>query len=98
MAVRRALIILVIATICALATPSRESEAHAACQYPFVLVKQHWWSNSCGPEGRPGDICNQVLTLVGEEGVDCDGNSVNWGYVTNYHVTYRKIWCDPICE
>jgi hypothetical protein len=94
MHIRRVLTILVIAVTCAFATPTAQSEAHA-CD-PFVLVKQHWWHNSCGPEGRPGDICNDVITLVGEEGVDCDGNSVSWGYVTNYHVTYRKIWC--VCE
>jgi hypothetical protein len=42
--------------------------------------------------------CNYVSGLVvGETGVDCDGNSVSWGYATNYMVTYRKIWCEP-CE
>lgn len=91
---RRVLVIFVLAVICAVATPTAQSEANASCE-PFVLVKQHWWPNSCGPQG--GTICNDVVTLVGEEGVDCDGNSVNWGYVTNYGVTWRKIWCDP-CE
>lgn len=92
---RRVLIILVIAVICAVATPTSESEVKACHQYPSVLIKQHWWPNSCGPAG--GTICNDVVTLVGEEGDDCDGNSVSWGYVTNYGVTYRKIWCDDPC-
>jgi hypothetical protein len=98
MKVRRALTILGLAALCALSTPTSESEANAACFYPFVRVKQHWSSNSCGPNPPPGSICNDVVTLVGEEGVDCDGNDISWGYVTNYNVTYRKIWCTPICE
>jgi hypothetical protein len=98
MNLRRVLTIVALALICALSTPTRESEANATCQYPFVRIKQHWWPNSCGPEGQPGDICNQVVTLVGEEGLDCDGNDVSWGYVTNYGVTYRKIFCEPICN
>jgi len=93
MSVRRLLSILALAVVCALATPTSESEAHA-CD-PFVFVEQHYWHNSCGPGG--GTFCNDVVTLVGEVGVDCDGNSVSWGYVTNYMVTQRKIWCDP-CE
>lgn len=98
MNVRRVLIILSLAVICAAATPTSESEADAACFYPFVRIKQHWWKNSCAPDAPSGSICNDVITLVGEEGVDCDGNDVSWGYVTNYGVTYRKIWCEPICE
>jgi len=93
MRVRHVLTILALAVICVLGTPTAESEAHA-CD-PFVLVKQHYWSNSCGPAAPPGSICNNVVTLVGEEGVNCDGNSVSWGYATNYMVTYRKIWCEP---
>jgi len=93
---RRVLTIFVLAVICALATPTQESEANAACQYPFVRIKQHWWPNSCGPNG--GTICNDVITLVGETGVDCDGNDVSWGYASNYGVTYRRIWCEPICD
>jgi hypothetical protein len=96
MRVRRALTILILAVICVLATPTAESEANASCD-PFVLVQQHYWHNSCGPAAPSGSICNDVITLVGEVGVDCDGNSVSWGYVTNYMVKYRKIWCDP-CE
>ena len=94
MNVRRVLTILVLAVICALATPTSESAAGATCE-PFVIIEQHYWHNSCGPGG--GTICNDVITLVGETGVDCDGNSVDWGYETNYMVTYRKIWCEP-CE
>jgi hypothetical protein len=95
---RRVLSILGLAVVCALATPTSESEANAACQYPFVRIQQHWYSNSCGPGAPPGSICNDVVTLVGERGVDCYGNDVSWGYETNYMVTYRKIWCEPICE
>jgi hypothetical protein len=95
---RRALTIIVLAVICALATPTRESEANAACFYPSVRITQHYWPNSCGPSAPPGSICNQVVTLVGETGLDCDGNDVSWGYATNYMVTYRRIWCEPICN
>jgi hypothetical protein len=95
---RRVLVILVLAVICVLATPTPESEANAACFYPFVRIKQHYWPNSCGPSAPPGSICNQVITLVGETGVDCDGNDISWGYATNYMVTYRRIQCEPICE
>lgn len=95
---RRVIIILVVAVICVLSTPTRETEAKAACWYPFVRVKQHYWNNSCGPAAPPGSICNQVITLVGEEGVDCDGNDISWGYITNYMVTYRRIQCEPICQ
>ena len=98
MNLRRVLTIFVLAATCALATPTRQSEANAACFYPFVRIKQHYWPNSCGPSAPPGSICNDVITLVGETGVDCDGNDVSWGYATNYMVTYRRIQCTPICE
>ena len=95
---RRALTIIVLAVVCALATPTSESEANAACFYPSVRITQHYWSNSCGPGAPGGSICNNVITLVGETGVDCEGNDVSWGYATNYMVTYRRIWCEPICN
>ncbi|HEX7150304.1 MAG TPA: hypothetical protein VF618_02365 [Thermoanaerobaculia bacterium] len=98
MLLRRAVTILVLAVTCALATPTRQSEAEAACFYPFVRIKQHYWHNSCGPSAPAGSICSDVITLVGETGVDCDGNDVSWGYATNYMVTYRRINCPPICD
>jgi hypothetical protein len=98
MSFRRVLTTLVLAVVCALATPTPESEANAACYYPFVRITQHYWNNSCGPAAPPGSICNQVITLVGETGVDCDGNDISWGYATNYMVTYRRIQCEPICN
>ena len=98
MNVRRVLAILVLAIVCVLATPTPESEANAACVYPFVRIKQHYWHNSCDPGAPHGSICSDVITLVGEEGVDCDGNDISWGYVTNYMVTYRRIWCEPVCN
>ena len=98
MSVRRVLTILILAIVCVLATPTPESEANAACFYPFVRIKQHYWHNSCDPGAPHGSICSDVITLVGEEGVDCDGNDISWGYFTNYRVTYRRIWCEPICE
>lgn len=97
MNVRRVFTIVVLAVICALATPTSESEANAACYYPWVQITQHYWPNSCGPGAPPGSICNHVITLVGETGVDCSGNDVSWGYATNYMVTYRWEWCEPVC-
>jgi hypothetical protein len=93
MNVRRVLTIVALAVICALSTPTSESEAQAACYYDPVTITQHYWPNSCGPGAPPWSICNHVITLVGETGVDCDGNDVSWGYATNYMVTYRHEWC-----
>jgi hypothetical protein len=100
MSFRRAVIILFIAVLCALATPTKQSEAKAACFYPFVRITQYWYPNSCGGQPYyPGQICNDVLTLAGESGVDCDGNAWSWGNnSSSLYKTYRREWCEPICE
>jgi hypothetical protein len=93
MKLRRAVIITVIAALCALATPTRESIANAACWTPKVRVTQYWYTQSCS-----GNICLHVLTLAGESGVDCDGNAWSWGDTSPSYRTYRLESCPQICE
>ena len=90
---RQALIVAAIAGICAIATPTPESHAEAACWYPRVRVTQYWATQSC--PGSP--VCNHVEVVVGESGTDCDGNPWSWGTTTN-QVTYYFEQCPPICE
>jgi hypothetical protein len=91
---RRALIIFILAAVCLLATPTSESEANAACTYPFVRITVYWGQNQCGYP-----ICTDVLVVVGESGIDCDGNAWSWGNTNpNLYQTYRKEWCEPICN
>src|SRR5688500_12925889 len=53
MNIRRVLIIFSLAVLCALATPTSESEANAACTYPFVRITQYWADQECGQVTRP---------------------------------------------
>lgn len=100
MKVRRALAVLIIAVICVAATPTSESNANAYCFYPRVRVTQYWYPNSCGPGPHPPwTICNDVLTLAGESGVDCDGNAWSWGDTNpSLYQTHYFEQCEPICE
>ena len=95
MKIRRVLIIVSLAVVCALATPTSESEANAACTYPFVRITQYWGAPDC----EHGNPCPDVLVLVGESGLNCDGIDVSWGITNpNLYQTIRKEWCEPICN
>ncbi|MEA2490582.1 MAG: hypothetical protein QOH21_2374, partial [Acidobacteriota bacterium] len=38
-------------------------------------------------------------TLAGESGVSCDGVAWSWGNTSSsLYKTYRREWCEPICE
>jgi hypothetical protein len=92
---RRALIICSLTALCALATPTSESEANAACTYPFVRITQYWADQQC-EQGTP---CPDVLVVVGESGIGCDGVAWSWGNTSSHlYQTYRKEWCEPICN
>jgi hypothetical protein len=93
MKLRQAVIIALIAAVSVVATPTRESVAEAACFYPKVRVTQYWYTQSCS-----GNICNHVLVLAGESGVDCDGNAWSWGDTSASYRTYHLESCPPICE
>jgi hypothetical protein len=41
---------------------------------------------------------HDVITLVGETGVDCEGNSVSWGYATNYMATTARSGASPVSD
>ena len=90
---RQAVIIALIAVICAVATPTRESVAEAACFTPKVRITQYWYTQSCS-----NGICLHVLTLAGESGTDCDGYTWSWGDTSPSYKTYRFEACTPICE
>ena len=90
---RQAVLIALIAAVCVVATPTRESVAEAACWYPKVRITEYWYTESCS-----GDVCLHVLTLAGESGVDCDGNAWSWGDTSPSYRTYRLESCPPICE
>lgn len=97
---RRALMIMLIALICVLSTPTQQSEAEAACYYPLARTTQYWYTNSCGGQPYyPGQVCNDVLVLAGESGVDCDGNTWSWGNTSSHlYKTYHFEQCEPICD
>ncbi len=100
MRARRAAVVLIIATICAVATPTSESNANANCYYNLAWTTQYWYPNSCGPGPHPpGTICNDVLTLAGESGVDCAGNAWSSGDTNPaLYQTHSYEVCEPICD
>lgn len=100
MRVRRAAVVLIIATIFAVATPTSESTANAYCYYNIAVTTQYWYPNSCGPGPQPpGTICNHVLTLAGESGIDCAGNAWSWGDTDpDLYQTHSYEVCEPICD
>ena len=100
MRARRAAVVLIIAAVCAVATPTSESTANAYCFYNFAMTTQYWYPNSCGPGPHPPwTICNDVLTLAGESGVDCAGNAWSWGDTNPaLYQTHSHEMCEPICE
>jgi hypothetical protein len=94
MNVRRAVVIALIAALCSVSTPTVDSRAEAGCIYPRSRITQFWDRNNCG---QP--VCTDVLVLVGESGVDCDGVAWSWGNTNPaLHQTYRWESCPPICE
>ena len=93
MKIRQAVIITLIAAVCAIATPTQQSVAEAACFYPKTRITEYWYTESCS-----GNVCLHVLTLAGESGVDCDGNAWSWGDTSPSYRTYRLESCPPICE
>lgn len=51
-------------------------------------------------EAVQGNLCsyyNSGQQLVGQRGVDCCGNPVNWGVTTNNYQCYTEtcVWCPP---